>query len=380
MLKYDVIIAGGGLAGSLCAVAIARSWPSAKIAIFESGPKLGGTHRWSFFGTDLDGAGHPFIAGLSMLKWPKYEVKFPKYTRQFENSYFSFTDADLAAWVGREVPHLAFHPNSVVTSISDQMLTCGDEHEFEAQAVIDARGWRGSAIAQTSEVAYQKFVGFLVDARDHGITMPTIMDATVQQVDGYRFIYTLPINADSLFIEDTYYSNSPELDIEKVTGRLASKLLADGVPWTLRTVETGILPVILANKNMPLLLPHEAIPVGVRAGLFHHVTSYSLPHAVSTALWLAPRIRNGSTSLISDYSARLQTEWRNQSFGRLLNKMLFRNSTFEQRRTIMSRFYGLNEPLIERFYASRLTLGDKLRILAGRPPIPISQAVRAITK
>lgn len=378
MLDYDVIIAGGGLAGSLCAVAIAQSWPVAKIAIVERGPALGGTHRWSFFGTDLDYAGHQFLAGLSTLKWPGYEVAFPTYTRQFANSYFSFTDVELVDWVGREVPNLAFHPNKVAASLSDETLTCDSGEKFTAPTVIDARGWHCSAIAQTSEIAYQKFVGFLVDAPAHGKTVPTIMDASVQQADGYRFLYTLPLDADRLFIEDTYYSHSADLSLTAVTERLAAERQANGTVSPLQPVETGVLPVLLANDHPPLPTRGNAIPVGVRAGLFHHVTSYSLPHAVSTALWLAPRLKDGSASIMDDYSARLRAEWRNQSFGRVLNKMLFRGSTLEQRRSIMSRFYGLNEPLIERFYASRLTPADKLRILAGKPPIPISQALRAI--
>jgi len=38
----------------------------------------------------------------------------------------------------------------------------------------------------------------------------------------------------------------------------------------------------------------------------------------------------------------------------------------------------LTEPLIERFYAGRSTALDKLRVLTGKPPVPISRGLAAL--
>lgn len=43
----------------------------------------------------------------------------------------------------------------------------------------------------------------------------------------------------------------------------------------------------------------------------------------------------------------------------------------------MQRFYGLPDGLIQRFYAGRLTPLDKLRIVSGKPPVPVGQAIQA---
>jgi lycopene beta-cyclase len=43
----------------------------------------------------------------------------------------------------------------------------------------------------------------------------------------------------------------------------------------------------------------------------------------------------------------------------------------------MQRFYGLPEPLVARFYAARLHAFDKLRIVSGKPPVPLFAAVKA---
>ncbi|MGA8772664.1 MAG: lycopene cyclase family protein, partial [Rhodomicrobium sp.] len=71
--------------------------------------------------------------------------------------------------------------------------------------------------------------------------------------------------------------------------------------------------------------------------------------------------------------------WKDQSFFRLLNRMLFWAATTPaERYRVLERFYLLGDPLIERFYSSSLTLADQVRILAGWPPVPISRALRVM--
>ena len=58
--------------------------------------------------------------------------------------------------------------------------------------------------------------------------------------------------------------------------------------------------------------------------------------------------------------------------------MLFGAAEPAKRYRIFQRFYRLPQPLIERFYAGRSTAGDKIRILAGKPPVPVTRAVQAL--
>ena len=57
--------------------------------------------------------------------------------------------------------------------------------------------------------------------------------------------------------------------------------------------------------------------------------------------------------------------------------MLFFASPPLQRYRILQRFYKLPQQLIERFYAARPTWFDRLRILTGKPPVPVFSALRA---
>ena len=99
---------------------------------------------------------------------------------------------------GRKV--LAASPTAVVLADGDRI---------EAKGVIDARGPGDLSLL---DLGWQKFIGmeFALD-EPHGLTHPIVMDATVEQIDGYRFVYTLPFSATRLFVEDTYYSDTPDL-------------------------------------------------------------------------------------------------------------------------------------------------------------------------
>ena len=53
--KHDgLIIAGGGLAGSLLALAMAERRPDVPLMLIEAGETFGGNHLWSFFDSDVD--------------------------------------------------------------------------------------------------------------------------------------------------------------------------------------------------------------------------------------------------------------------------------------------------------------------------------------
>ena len=72
-----------------------------------------------------------------------------------------------------------------------------------------------------------------------------------------------------------------------------------------------------------------------------------------------------------------QQAWRGQRFFRLLNRMLFLAGRADERWRVMQRFYRLPAPLIARFYAGRLSLRDKARIVSGKPPVPVVEALLA---
>jgi lycopene beta-cyclase len=145
--------------------------------------------------------------------------------------------------------------------------------------------------------------------------------------------------------------------------------------------EEGVLPVALGGDiEAHWRRAEERTLSGLRAALFHPSTGYSLPDAAALADAIcglrvidAPSVAR----LVRERSVRL---WHERAFFRLLNRMLFRASRPGERYRVIERFYGLPEPLIARFYAAKLTGLDKVRILSGKPPVPIAAALRCIAE
>jgi lycopene beta-cyclase len=375
---YDVIFVGGGLSATLAAYRLHQLQPGLRLCVIESGPTLGGNHTWSFHDNDISRAAKEWTAPFLAQSWPRQAVRFPKYTRMLPIPYHTISshklhEAALAA-LGDAV---RFGVRASDISAREVRLEGGDA--VTAACVIDARGQRSMP---GLTIGYQKFVGIEVGLRrPHGQPDPIIMDATVKQQDGYRFVYTLPFTEDRILIEDTYYSDTSHLDVERLTQECLR--YAERAEWDvdgILRVETGVLPIVLSGKADTSNASAGVPALGLRAGFFHHTTSYSFPFAVRMADEIAAMPNLTSETLMARLAALQQVHWKEQRFFRLLNRMLFWAAEPEKRYRVLERFYSLGEPMIERFYSSSLTLADQARILAGWPPVPITRALRVLNE
>lgn len=379
MSDFDIILVGGGLANGLIALRLARRRPGVRVAIVESEARLGGRHTWSSFDTDLHDGQRAWTSRLYVKHWPGYSVAFPRYRRVLRTGYASVTSERIDQEVRGVIPPERLLFGVPVTEVTPTSVTLADGRTLHADAVVDGRGAMPSLHL---DLRWQKFLGLELElAEPHGLTQPVVMDATVAQTDGYRFVYVLPFGPRSLLIEDTYYSDGPALDEEELRRRISSYAAAQG--WTVARVareERGVLPIALGGDIGAFWNDGaDGVPrAGMRAALFHPTTGYSFPDAVS----LADKIANLKTlDSPSIYAvARLQSErrWRERGFYRMLNKMLFLAAEPAERYRVLERFYRLDEGLVARFYAGRSTTADKVRILVGKPPVPVARAMRAL--
>ena len=271
--------------------------------------------------------------------------------------------------------------NAEVEEVTPTRVRLVDGETIEARAVIDGRGDPGG---NHLEVGYQKFVGLFVrlDA-DHGLDDPILMDATVSQRDGYRFIYTLPFSDRDLLIEDTYYSDGPELDRDQLRRGIRSYAAVRG--WRVAEVtgeEAGVLPIVYGGDIDAYWKagPPGVARSGMRGAFFHPTTGYSLPDAVALADVVAAHLGLDGPSLFRLTRQRSINHWRRTGYYRLLNRMLFCAAEPDRRYRIFERFYGLSDPLIRRFYAGRLKWTDKVRVLTGKPPVPVLRAIRCLVE
>ena len=373
-VKADVAIVGGGLAGGLIAWRLRVVRPETRVIVIERGETLGGAHTWSFHETDMPEAIAKWMDEIVVHAWSSQEVRFPAHGRILQTGYRTTTSTSLhrvvAPMLGSDLIL-----NAEAVEVAPERLVLADGRDIDARAVIDARG---QCAAPALTIGFQKFVGQVLNfSAPHGLTRPMIMDAAVPQNDGYRFVYVLPFSPDTALVEDTYYSDGATLDTDHIRHEIRQYCQRNG--WMVDRVaqeEQGVLPIALAgdiDAHLAGLTPGVA-QAGLRAGLFHPLTGYSLPDAAILAEAIADAPDLSGAALSAMTRAHAASRWRERAFYRLLSRFLYHAAAPQARYKVLARFYRLSEPLIERFYAGQSSTRDKARVLVGKPPVNFLRA------
>lgn len=379
--QFDLAIAGGGLAGGLIALALRKLRPELSVALIEAEDHFGGNHVWSFFESDIAPEHQWLVEPFISFQWDSYDVRFPKYDRTLNTGYRSILSENFDRVLREKFLQKNLITGSKIETIHSGTIEPANGKSISATTILDARG---GGDFSALEYGWQKFAGQVLHLKaPHGLDRPIIKDATVEQIDGYRFVYSLPFSATEIFVEDTYYSNGGDLDIEASHQRISDYAKAQG--WEIADIsrnEAGCLPVLYGGDFEAFWASYDGVEAraGARAALIHPVTSYSLPMAVQTAMMIAamPKITQDSLDkTLREYAAN---HWQNCKFYHMLCAMMFKAGKPEQRYRTLEHTYGKDENLIARFYAGTTTKLDQAVLLSGRPPVPITKALPIMMK
>ena len=387
---HDLVIVGGGLAGSLIALALQRHAPGCRFLVIEAGRTFGGHHRWSWFETDIAPHARKLMEGFALNGWDEgYDITFPGYGRSLPTSYRSLTSAEFHAKLIAELPAERVMLGTKAAGLDARGVTLADGTRIAAKRVIDCRPFRA---LEHLAGGWQVFLGQHFRCEEpHGLTRPVIMDASVDQIApygngaAYRFVYVLPLSPTEVFVEDTYYADQPKMDADVLKGRVAEYAHRRGWKGEVIDQEAGILPVVsggnFAAAQAEIAIPGVAL-AGARGGFSHPLTSYTLPFAADNALAIAQVIAKrpdlSGEELAAFCARRAKRHWRATGYYRMLSRMLFEAAEPDKRVVVFEHFYALRGRLVERFYAGRSTWPDRLRILTGKPPVAIPRAIRAL--
>ena len=365
---HDVALLGAGLHNSLICLALRSEHPELRLLVLEASARPLGEQIWSCHACELASGVPAWLEPAIAARWDGCELRFPGLSRRLGGEYLSLRAAGLRERLGRSLAD----PNDLVCNarveaVGGDRIRLSDGREFRARHIIDGRG-SDASLGQAA--GFQKFLGQEWRCtRPHGLQRPLLMDATVAQLDGYRFLYVLPLEPDLLLVEDTSFADGPELEPDLLRARIEDYARSQG--WSIASVEReerGILP--MPWRGLPRAVQDGTLRSGFRGGWFHPATGYSLAVGIRLAQTIA-----ADPSSLRDLRAltRLGDAHRRAArFTLLLNELQFRWYAPAKRRAIYERFFGLPDDLIRRFFALRSTRRDQARILCGRPPRGLS--------
>ena len=375
---FDVVVVGGGLAGQLTALALRTIAPARTVALVDRSLRLGSNTTWCCHRSDLQApwvGGAPLSAWFLALvdaRWPKHEVRFPRYRRVLDWEYLCLRSSSLAARTEAALSQdgSRLFLGEAVSRVGRHEVGLESGGTLTAHLVLDARGL--SAEAYEGRAGYQKFVGWEIDLSQPSADFsawPTLMDATVRQVDGFRFMYVLPFTATRILVEDTVFSRRAGLDVELFRARLQSYVAKRaGAPFRILREESGVLPMPWSEPAHAVEARDAGLAIGYRGRFFHPGTGYSLSRAALVACRVAECARDGNSSDFSHVCeqamAALRAAWSpDDAFARRLNRLVFTwlPPTW-LREMIFSPVYRLPESVLGGFYAGRTRLRDRLAL------------------
>ncbi len=206
--RFDCVIAGGGLAGGLVALALAARRPASRVALVEADDRLGGNHTWSFHDSDVSDANRGWLAPVVAHRWSRHAVRFPGQSHELAAGYATITSSQFDAVVQARcrAAGLTVACGEEVVAVDGDVVRTASGRVFQAPVILDARGLaEGHGLA--GRCGYQKFLGQELELEEDApaelASEPTLMDVTVEQLDGFRFVYVLPFGPRQLLVEDT---------------------------------------------------------------------------------------------------------------------------------------------------------------------------------
>lgn len=378
-ISCDIAIVGGGLAGSLIALALNARRPELDIRLIEASPVIGGDHLWTFFESEVRAGDRWLIAPAIAHMWRGHDVAFPEHRRSLDGGCYAVLAETLDRHVRATLPAKALMTGRRVAALTRSSVVLAGGDRVRALGVIDARG---AADASALDLRWRTWLGReLVLADAHRSERPMAIDARVAQTDGYRCVHALPLGEERIFVAESHCGSSPDLDAPRMRARIDAHV--QGQAWRIDHVAreiSGALPLCLGGdfERYWDAAGTQVPKAGMRAALFHPMTGHALPDAVRTAILIAGLADLDGEALHDRLFEHARACWRERGFYRMLNALLFRGVEPHERHKLFEHVYRLDSATISRFYAARSTGLDKLRILRGRPSVPIRRAIAAI--
>jgi lycopene beta-cyclase len=217
--RDGILIAGGGLAGSLAALAMARYRPEVPLLIVEERETFGGEAYRSFADVEFGQDGAELVGPLAIDRWPGFYVAFAGFSRKLKTEYSGFGAGEIHRAMVATLQPKNYRLGTKVVAVREDALVLDGGETIKAEGAIDARGPTNmSALELLYEVRVERDYRFKAP---HRVDRPVLVDATMDQGGGLRFFECVPLSEGRLLVADICVSERAQPD-EQAASRLDS--------------------------------------------------------------------------------------------------------------------------------------------------------------
>jgi lycopene beta-cyclase len=359
--RDGIVIAGGGLAACMAALAMARLRPEVPLLIIEEGERFGGEGYRNFADAELGQEGAELIGPLAIDRWPGFYVAFPGFSRKLKAEWAGFSADDLHRTMLDTLTPKQYRLGTRVVAVREDALVLDGGETIKAEGAIDARG---AASLSTLDLIYEARLerDYLLKA-PHRVDRPVLIDATVDQAGGLRFMQCVPLAEDRLIVADICISERGQPD-DQAGARLDVYLAARG--WRKRRA-TGeyarVRPLPVGGDFAAFwrLGGARVAKLGLRGGFVNPATGRTIADAVRNARLLAEQRDFSGTVLHDVFEAEAKAAWKKRELERTIPAALAQAKP-EERRALIERLYSLDPGLIARLQVDQLGLIDRMRV------------------
>jgi lycopene beta-cyclase len=359
--RDGILIAGGGLAGSLAALAMARHRPEVPLLIVEERETFGGEGFRTFTEAELGEDGAALAGALAIDRWPGFYTAFPGFSRKLKADMAGFGPGDIHRAMTQALKPKNYRLGTKVVAVREDSLVLDGGETIKAEGAIDARGATAmSTLDLLYEARLERDYRF---GAPHRVDRPVLIDATVDQIGGLRFFECVPLSEERLLIADVCISERAQPD-EAAAARIGAYVKARGWARPRSSGQRAAVWSLPSGGDFAAfwrLGGARAAKLGLRGGFIHPVTGRTIGDAAAMALLLAQQRDYSGNALHDLFEAEAKQCWKKREFLRTITASLAQAAP-EDRRALLERLYRLDAGTIQRLMADRLGLIDRWRV------------------
>ena len=361
--KHALLIAGGGLAGSLAALAMARLRADVPILLVGEEERFGGDRTIFLLEDALSPQERDLVLPLAEARWDGFYTAFPGRSRKLKLACLAVSPERIDAAVRETLRPDLYRQSARIVAVRDRSVLLQGGEKIAADGAIDARD---NAHVSTLELGWRKAVALTIAfPAAHRVDLPVAADATAARGKGCDFFSLLPFGPERLRIEEVRLSASPELDAESAGDRVLAYAARRG--WKEGKIEgreADVAPLALGGDFSAYwrLGGARVAKLGMRGGFFHPSTGCQGGDALRTALLLAAQREFDGALLHDVFEAEALALWRKREPYRAFNRALLQGESC----SALAALYDLDPPVIARFFGESLGLLDRRKIAALR--------------